>query len=276
MSYLKTIGLALSLALLISIPSEGTLEQETSDLIDIRGAYNQAYQENYQADSLETILNSAVNSYVLLDPDEVTQEDLTAIKANSNVVSAYISIGTAEKWREDFDSLKPYTTQNQWAEWKDEYFVQNLHYYVKETMKKRIDKVVEMGFDWIEFDNMDFAFDDVNRVRYGIKVPKEDAVKYYQDLCTYAQEKGLKVMAKNTFRDIESFDGITLESYDYLYNWWSKKDLKAFMKTGKLALIVHYNDENPPQTYMNYEGTYGQNLLLIIESKILQSYVHFN
>lgn len=276
MQYLKFNILLLCLVLLASIPSEGAVQEENLEVSQVSGAYNHAYQENYETDTVTNILNSAVNSYVLLEADEVTEEDIAAIKKNNNVVSAYISIGTAEKWRDDFSSLKAYSTQNQWAEWQDEYFIQNLHYYVIETMKKRIDKVADMGFDWVEFDNMDFAFDDVNQIRYGIHVPKDDAVKYYQSLCHYAHEKGLKVMAKNTFRDIDNFDGITLESYDYLFNWWSNDDLVSWLNTGKLALVVHYDDENPPQTYLSYKDTYGEHLLIIIESKILKSYVHFN
>lgn len=276
MQYLKFNVLLLCLLLFITIPSEGTVKEENKAIAQPSTAYNHAYQENYAADTVTSILNSAVNSYVLLEPDEVTADDIAAIKKNQNLVSAYISIGTAEKWRDDFDSLKAYSTQNQWAEWQDEYFIQTLHYYVTETMKNRIDKVADMGFDWVEFDNMDFAFDDINNIRYGIHVPKADAVKYYHNLCDYAHEKGLKVMAKNTFRDIDNFDGITLESYDYLFNWWSNEDLISWLDTGKLALVVHYDDENPPQSYLSYKGTYGEDLLIIIESKILKSYVHFN
>lgn len=276
MQYYKFNVLLLCLLLFTTIPSEGTVQEENFEIIKPSTAYNHAYQENYATDTVTNILNSAVNSYVLLEADEVTVDDIAAIKKNQNLVSAYISIGTAEKWRDDFDSLKAYCTQNQWAEWQDEYFFQTLHYYVTETMKKRIDKVADMGFDWVEFDNMDFAFDDINSIRYGIHVPKEDAIKYYQNLCDYAHEKGLKVMAKNTFRGIDNFDGITLESYDYLFNWWPNEDLISWLDTGKLALVVHYDDENPPQSYLSYKGTYGENLLIIIESKILKSYVHFN
>jgi len=242
----------------------------------ITSVYNHAYQENYTPDSLTTILNSAVNSYVLLEPDDITAEDIISIKKNNNIVSAYISIGTAEKWRADFASLTPYITQSQWAEWQDEYFFKTSLLSISKIMKSRIDKISKLGFDWIEFDNMDFAFDATNRLRYNIQITQDDAIKYYNNLCNYAHKKGLKVMAKNTFRNIEQFDGITLESYDYLSNWWDNENLKAFIKQSKLAVIVHYNDTNPPQTYLNYTNIYGENLLIIIESNALKSYVHFN
>jgi len=53
--------------------------------------YNQAYQENFAADSIADITTHAKNSYVLLDPfgDNVT-EHIPAIKQHNNQVGGYI------------------------------------------------------------------------------------------------------------------------------------------------------------------------------------------
>lgn len=237
--------------------------------------YNHAYQENYTTDTLDAILQEAVNAYVLLEPSEVSTEDIVKLKANGNAVSAYMNIGTAEKWRDDFETLKPYVVQNEWAEWKNEYFFQVLRPQVIYAMEDRIDRIAEMGFDWVEFDNMDFAFDELNTIRYGIFVTEEEAIKYFNTLYDYAHEKGLKVMAKNTIHGAEKFDGVTYESYEHKFNWWDREDLKAFLSDGKIGIIVHYGDDNPPQTYLNYKGEYGEEVSIIIESMYLMKYVHY-
>jgi len=252
-------------------------EEMIEEVIINQGAsvYNHAYQENYNTDRLDAILQEAVNAYVLLEPDEVTAEDIVKLKANGNAVSAYMNIGTAEKWRDDFDALKPYVAQNEWAEWKNEYFIQVVRPQVIYAMEDRIDRIAEMGFEWIEFDNMDFAFDELNAIRYGIFVTEEEAIKYFNKLYDYAHEKGLKVMAKNTIQGAEKFDGVTYESYEDNFNWWKRDDLKAFLAEGKIGIIVHYGDDNPPQTYLNYKGEYGEELSIIIESMYLMKYVHY-
>jgi len=238
--------------------------------------YNQAYQETYEKDVFSRILPEAVDAYVLVDPDEISDEILMQLQVNGNQVAAYMNIGTAESWRSDFKDLKPFTSQNEWALWKDEYFYKSINNRLINLMKLRIDALAERGFDWVEFDNMDFAFDALNRVRYGIYVEDEGAIQYYQTLCTYAQEKGLKVMAKNTTRGAETFDGVTYESYEYDIDWWIAEELQTFLANGKLGIIVHYDAENPAMIFQTYREQYGHNLSFISESKSLRQYVHFN
>lgn len=46
-------------------------------------------------------------------------------------------------------------------------------------MKSRIDKVADWGFDWVEFDNMDWVFDDEYRKEYGFMASKAVAKGYF-------------------------------------------------------------------------------------------------
>lgn len=72
---------------------------------DPLSVYNQAHQQNFAVDNIPTILAEARNGYVLLDPfteDEEVRNAVPVIKANNNEVGAYISIGTGETYRSDF------------------------------------------------------------------------------------------------------------------------------------------------------------------------------
>lgn len=135
--------------------------------------WNHAYAENYDADSIPDIRANAKDAYVLLDPNKDGLNNpasvVRALKQNGNQVSAYFSVGTGENWRDDFAQLKPYLVTKKWDEWDGEFFVSEINDTVRNIMKTRIDKMANWGFDWIEFDNMDWVFDDDYRAEYDIK-----------------------------------------------------------------------------------------------------------
>ncbi|WP_282117505.1 endo alpha-1,4 polygalactosaminidase [Cellulophaga baltica] len=239
--------------------------------------YNQAYQENFEADKLSTILDNAKNGYVLLDPfQEAVTDYLAAIQANGNQVGAYISIGTGETYRDDYEQIKPYLVATPWGEWPDEFFVKETTTGVLEVMKARIDKIAAWGFDWVEFDNMDWAFDDEARSTYKITASKSEAIAYYQELCAYVHSKGMKCMAKNRVEDATDFDGVLYESYTDEKNWWDQSGAQSFLNAGKLVIINHYNEKSCGEVYSEYKGIYNDDLSFICEDAILKKYVHYN
>ena len=257
-----------------------TIKNEDDEIAEgnmITSAYNQAYQENFEKDKIEHILKNANNSYVLLDPFSISDisEYIYEIKSKNNELSAYISIGTGEKWRDDFEEMMPFLVKKQWGEWEGEYFVDHTKTGVIEVIKKRIDKIAEMGFDWIEFDNMDWAFDDDKRNEYGFEVTDIESIEYYNILCNYAHQKGLKCMAKNLTKDIEGFDGVTFESYSNHKDWWSEDELKEIIARDKVVLIVHYNEINSDEVYKYYNDIYGESILFMSEDVDTKRYIHY-
>ena len=247
------------------------------DNIKPTSAWNQAYQENYAEDSISDILKYAKNSYVLIDPfeSEEARNAISKIKKNGNIVSAYMSVGTGEKWRDDFKELKPFLITKEWDQWEGEFFINKISKELINIMKKRIDLAAKWGADMVEFDNMDWAFDDQYRKKFGFKVTAKEAIKYNQTLCAYVHSKGMKCMAKSTTRGASGFDGVTYESYNNEKNWWDTKELKDFLKEGKIGLIVHYNEKKPDKVYEAYRKKYGNSLLYMAESKTKKRYIHY-
>nr|WP_300006167.1 cell wall-binding repeat-containing protein [Tissierella sp.] len=264
---------------------EESLGGETSNNLDdpivgtsskITSAYNQAYQENYSTDSIAKIEREARNAYILLDSESSSAVNMIPkLKKNNNEVSAYISVGSGETWRKDFNELKPFLVTKQWGEWAGEYFVSEVTTGILPVMKKRLDRIASLGFDWVEFDNMDWAFDSKMRREYGFKTTTQEATAYYQELARYANSLGLKVMAKNTAAGTELFAGVTYESYNNNLNWWIQSGLLGFLNQGKLGLIVHYNESNPEAAYKKYQAIYGKNLLFMAESTETKGYINF-
>ena len=239
--------------------------------------YNQAYQENYQADSIEDILSYAKNGYVLIDPfADDAYRYVSAIKKNNNQVGGYISIGTGEENREDFSELKPYLTDKVWDDWAGEFFVNETNSGIIDIMKKRIDKMATWGLDWVEFDNMDWFDDEDNKKKYNLKVTAKDAKEYVNTLCDYTHKKGMRCMAKNIVDGFEIFDGVLYESFSNRKNWWDTNGTNFFLDMGKLVIINHYNEVNCDSIYESYKNYYdSEDISFICEDAILKKYRHY-
>lgn len=242
-----------------------------------KAVYNQAYQENYEADNIDDILKTAKNAYILLDPfDQNVAQHVSNLKASNNEVGAYISIGTGENYRSDFSTMQSFLVTKQWDEWDGEYFVDKTTTGIVDVMKLRIDKIAAWGFDWVEFDNMDWAFDDVSRTKYGFETTPAEAIAYYNILCDYVHQKGMKCMGKNTVAGGNGFDGVLYESFHNDKNWWETDDTKKFLNQGKLVIVNHYNEPNCNKTYQEYMNLYNADISFICEDRKLKKYVHFN
>ena len=239
--------------------------------------YNQAYQENFEEDKINDIKQNAKNAYVLLDPfQENIVEHIDAIKSNNNEVGAYISIGTGETYRDDYLQMKPYLVTTPWGQWPDEFFVNSTTTGILEIMKARIDKIANWDCDWVEFDNMDWVYDDDLRSTYGFEVTQSEGIAYYQELCDYVHSKGMKCMAKNLVENASNFDGVLYESYNDDKNWWEESGAKSFLNAGKLVIINHYNETNCGKVYRKYKSIYNDDLSFICEDANIKKYVHFN
>ena len=239
--------------------------------------YNQAYNENYDADNIDDIINEARNAYVLVDPfmPDIANK-IAAIKAGNNEVGGYISIGTGENWRDDFISMQPFLVKNQWDEWEGEFFVKETTTGILPIMKERIDKMAAWGCDWVEFDNMDWFFDDEKKIEYNFTVTEAEGIEYYQELCAYVHSKGMKCMAKNLVDEADDFDGVLYESYNDNKDWWDHAGAQHFLDTGKLVIINHYNEPQPNKVYAEYIKLYNEGISYICESKEEEKYIHYN
>ena len=239
--------------------------------------YNQAYQENFEADNITDIQKEAKDAYVLIDPFlENVHENITRIKSNNNEVGAYMSVGTGEEFREDFNQMEPFLVSKEWGQWPGEYFVNSTNTGIIDLMKMRIDKIDEWGCDWVEFDNMDWAYDQELRNTYGFEVTEQEGVAYYQELCQYVQSKGMKCMAKNLVENASEFDGVLYESYDDEQNWWNQAGAQRFLDQEKLVIINHYNESDCEEIYEKYKDIYNEDISFICEDASLKKYVHFN
>jgi len=248
-----------------------------SNWLGTKPIYNQAYQENFAADTLAEIEANAQNAYVLLDTFGAgVAEHIETIKSHGNQIGGYISAGTGENYRDDFAALEPYLTPTAWLEWPDEFFVSETTTGILPIMKRRIDKMAAIGVDWVEFDNMDWLDNEI-RVKYKLSATVTQAKAYINTLCDYTHSKGLKCMAKNTVDGFEHFDGVLYESYNDDKNWWDVEGTHDFLNAGKPVIINHYNETDCDRVYAEYKNIYkSDNISFICEDVAIKKYKHYN
>lgn len=249
-------------------------EKPTSDGVCV---WNQAYQEHFQPDSLSSILDNAQGCYVLVDPAAPKVRDaIPAIHAKGNTVGCYMSVGTCEDWRADYAAMAPYCVAEAWGAWAGEYFVDAVDTGVLAVMEARLDAFAAAGCDWVEFDNMDWAYDAQNRQAYGFSVTEEEAIAYTGALCAQARARGMDCMAKNTARGAEAFAGGTFESFSTEPDWWEHGDLQGYLDAGGLGIVVHYGAWDCDEVFGRYIDMYSANLSFICEDRNHHGYRHYN
>jgi hypothetical protein len=265
------------------VSSSDTALPSPSDKPTYRGlaqpmcVWNQAYQENYAADTVPEILTSARECYVLLDPFDSTEARaaITKLKENKNIIGCYISVGTCEDWRDDFTAIQPYCVTKAWGEWDGEYFVNRTDTGLIDQIKKRVDKMASWGCQFVEFDNMDWTFDSEYRSQYGIAATAAQGETYNQTLCAYVHQLGMGCMAKSSAQGAGDFDGLTVESSRQEMDWWQPVHMKSMLEAGKIGIVVHYDESDCDGVRKSYQDKYGAKLSFVCEDRASKKYRHF-
>lgn len=238
--------------------------------------FNQAYQETYSPDG-PAQLDRARDCYVLLDPDApAAAARIPELQERGNTVGCYTSVGTCEDWRDDWEQARPSCVDEPWGEWAGEHFVDTPDSALLAVMEARLDRFAELGCDWVELDNMDWAYDAENVDKYGISASEADAEDYVGTVCGAARERGMECMAKSTTRGISAPAGATFESYPGDKNWWAEAELQAVLDGGGLGVVVHYNEADCDGVFGWYLERYGERLSFLCEDREARAYRHYN
>ena len=258
--------------------------EESADLGDLTGeipqspaepmcVWNNAYQENYDSDSLEEILENAQNCYVLIDPfdNSSARDAISELKNAGNTIGCYISIGTCEEWRDDFDSLRFSCTTEEWSDWEGEFFVNDPE-AAQPFMIQRIQTLASWGCDMVEFDNMDFAGESE---RFGLNVTEEEGDLYANALCNAVHDANMRCMAKNYApSDENNFDGGTFESSSEELDWWNHEHMQHFVDEGFPTIVFHYDERRCEEVTKFYRLRYGSGVSVLCEDPDIGCYLH--
>lgn len=174
---------------------------------------------------------------LVLELSEVSPADIAALKARGVKTVCYISVGTAENYRDDYAAFPAAVLGDTYGDWPDERFLDiRATDVLLPIMQDRIDRCAAHGFDAIEPDNMD-GFENET----GFDLTEADTVRYITDIAGYARSKGLEIAQKNapTLVDklVGQFDFAIVEScYEYDFC----EDYDPYILAGKDVLAAEY------------------------------------
>jgi len=136
--------------------------------------------------------NKASYDLYILDLFDTNARVISKLKEAGAQVFCYMSVGTAEDWREDFELFPKDALGNEYKGWSGEYWLDINNPKVLKIMFNRINLAKSKGCDGLELDNID-EFSNDN----GLGITKDQEVIYILRLIDFAKEQGLKVSQKN-------------------------------------------------------------------------------
>lgn len=143
---------------------------------------------------LQAPLDLAVDvDLLVLDPDEVTAPQITALVARGVTPVCYVSVGTFEDWRNDASAFPDAVLGHAYDGWPGERFldIRALDQLLP-IMAARFRHCAEMGFVAIEADNIDLHINDT-----GFAVGGAVVARYFRELAELAHGIGLTIAQKN-------------------------------------------------------------------------------
>ena len=69
--------------------------------------------------------------------------------------------------------------------------------------------------------------------------------------------------------------GTTVEPAPDDMDWWTPSDMTLMLSTGRIGIVVHYNETDCAGVRATYQGEYGSKLSFICEDKGQKKYRHF-
>lgn len=174
-----------------------------------------------------------------IDPDNHSDADIAALTARGVTTICYVSVGTAENYRSDYEQFPDAVLGKTYGDWPDEKFLD-----IREIdallpiMTARFQRCADMGFDAIEPDNMDVYINDS-----GFDISASDTIAYVSTLADIAHGMGMEIGQKNvpelTGSLINKLDFVIAE--DCFVDGWCK-DISAYADAGKPVYAAEYND----------------------------------
>lgn len=203
-----------------------------------------------------------------LDADNVTKAKIKEIKSRGTKTVCYVSVGTAEDFRDDISKFPASVMGKTLSNWASERYldIRKLKVLLP-IMTKRFERCAAIGFDAVEADNLDVYSNDS-----GFELTDKDTIRYAIALVKIAKSQNLEIVQKNLVELIpeleKMFDFIMVE------NCFAQKlcdELKPYLDAGKIVLNAEYIEEKIDFPKACKELS-GRGISLILKNWDLTSY----
>ena len=187
---------------------------------------------------LDSPVDYSVDVRVLvMDLMETTEADIAGLRARGVKTVCYVSVGSAEAYRDDYGAFPASVLGNDYYGWPEEKFIDiRAHDVVLPIMEARIDACAARGFDAIEPDNMDTQWEET-----GFDLTTEDWVAYIGEIADHAHARGLEIAQKNA----PDLVGLLVDRFDFAivescFRYGFCDDYAPYVAAGKDVLAAEY------------------------------------
>jgi hypothetical protein len=184
-----------------------------------------------------------------IDGFEATAQDVAALHSAGITAVCYLSGGTAEDWRPDFAAFPASVKGEQMPEWPGEYWldvaeVQSPTSELAAIMNARLQMCANKGFDAVEWDNVDAAFND-QETGLSPRPTDDDQLIYNQFLFNNTHALGMAVLLKNDPAQVEQLVAYADGTVNEQCHEFDECDaLTPFIEAGKPVFNAEYWPRN--------------------------------
>ncbi|MEM9249156.1 MAG: endo alpha-1,4 polygalactosaminidase [Pseudomonadota bacterium] len=187
---------------------------------------------------LDSPVDYSVDVEVLvMDLMETTPWDIADLKARYVKTVCYVSIGSAENFRDDYETFPAAVLGADYYGWPDEKYIDiRALDVVMPIMQARIDDCAARGFDAIEPDNMSTWDNDT-----GFPLTRADQIAYITAIAEYARSQGLEVAQKNAPEFVDELHGLfDFAIVEACFQWDFCDMYGPYLAAGKDVLAAEY------------------------------------
>lgn len=131
----------------------------------------------------------------------VTATKIEELKAQNKLVLCYVSVGTAENYRDDYKEFPEIVLGNPLGDWPDEKWLDIRDERVFEIMKARIEVAQENGCQGIDPDNIDGY---ANESGFDPSLEVGDTMDYLKKIADEVHSRGMLIGMKNADGIVET------------------------------------------------------------------------
>lgn len=168
---------------------------------------------------------------------DVSPNSLKSAQSRGAKVMCYISAGSVENWRDDFERFPESVIGNAYDGWPGEWWLDIRQLKtIAPIMRKRIKKCKDRGFDVLDADNINGFENDT-----GFELTRGDSVRYIRWLASEAHRQGLSFSLKNGEALIgEVADVVDMMQSESCYLYDNCERVSAMTDLGKPVFAVEY------------------------------------
>ncbi|MEZ4379927.1 MAG: endo alpha-1,4 polygalactosaminidase [Nannocystaceae bacterium] len=195
-----------------------------------------SWQWQIDGQPIDTSVDVAMYDIDLFD---VTDAELSVLKADGRAIVCYFSAGSHEEWRPDAAAFPAAAIGDPLDGWPGERWLDVRDATVREVQAARIELAAARGCDGVEPDNVD-GYSNAS----GFPLTADDQLDYNRFLAAQAHAHGLSIGLKNDLDQIPALE----EDFDWALNeecasYDECALLSPFIAAGKAVFNVEYVDD---------------------------------